>query len=364
MDKSKSGGLGKFLTCWQATYFCAQCVFRLSRQLPISLLDLNVFAHALCALILFWLWWDKPQDVQEPTLITYNDGLDLCAYLSLKTDARQVPVKQGFINELSPIGPGSKWIRCQPCLDAWEVTTPTIIKLYHRRETPGRHVKPVAVPLYSLRVGDSPDRLRPFFGPYRQPCLKVLGTFWTIGTWNDDWRDGETCELDSRCIRRLARAYGYVEDANDLLRRTSVVDRCLDFDWVWLDYLLFNMVDVFLLRETSYSSVACYHLFWAAAGLTLAGGCYGGLHLIAWTCEFHSRAETLLWRAASITIATTGPSFIAYALCSSVINLIDYSRLIRPRLHAPGKTKVAFTRLVLATGSTVNSLLITLWRIW
>jgi hypothetical protein len=39
-DKSKSGGMGKFLTCWQATYFCAQCVFRLSRQYSISLLDL------------------------------------------------------------------------------------------------------------------------------------------------------------------------------------------------------------------------------------------------------------------------------------------------------------------------------------
>ena len=80
-DKSKSGGLGKFLTCWQAIYFCAQCVFRLSRQYSISPLELNVFAHALCALILFWIWWDKPQDAQEPTLITDNDGLDLCASL-------------------------------------------------------------------------------------------------------------------------------------------------------------------------------------------------------------------------------------------------------------------------------------------
>ena len=31
-DKSKSGGLGKFLTCWQASYFCTQCVFRLSQS--------------------------------------------------------------------------------------------------------------------------------------------------------------------------------------------------------------------------------------------------------------------------------------------------------------------------------------------
>jgi hypothetical protein len=364
MDKSKSGGLGKFLTCWQATYFCAQCVFRLSRQLPISLLELNVVAHALCALVLFWLWWDKPQDVQEPTLITYNDGLDLCAYLSLKTNAREVPVTREFMNELWPIGPASTWIPCKPCLDAWEVTKPTAVKLYRQRKPSGCHVKPVAIALYSPRVGDSPDHLRPLFGPYRQPCLKVLGTFWTIGTWNCSWRDGETCELDSRCIRRLARAYGYVEDDNDVLRRTSVVDRCMDLDWVWLDYLLINMVDIFLLHETSFSSAARRHLLWAAAGLTLAGACYGGLHLTAWTCQFPSHTETLLWRAASVTIATTGPSFIAYALCRSLINLIHDCWQKRSRARVPGKTKDAFTRFALAAESTADLLLVKLWRVW
>ena len=55
-DKSKSDWLAKGLACWQAGYFCIQCTFRLSQQLSITLLELNVFAHAICALLLFLVW--------------------------------------------------------------------------------------------------------------------------------------------------------------------------------------------------------------------------------------------------------------------------------------------------------------------
>jgi hypothetical protein len=73
-DKSKSDRLAKLLTCWQAGYFCLQCVFRLSQQLSVTLLELNVFAHALCAFALFALWSDKPRDVCEPALIVGEEA--------------------------------------------------------------------------------------------------------------------------------------------------------------------------------------------------------------------------------------------------------------------------------------------------
>jgi hypothetical protein len=33
LDKSKSDWLAKAFTCWQASYFCIQCVYRLSQRL-------------------------------------------------------------------------------------------------------------------------------------------------------------------------------------------------------------------------------------------------------------------------------------------------------------------------------------------
>lgn len=79
-DKSKSDWLGKVLTLWQVTYFCVLCVFRLSQRFLIPLLEVNVFAHAICAVLLFGIWWDKPRDIQEPVSIRSEEALDICAH--------------------------------------------------------------------------------------------------------------------------------------------------------------------------------------------------------------------------------------------------------------------------------------------
>lgn len=68
-DKSNASGLAKTLVCIQATWFCIQCIARPAWGLSISLLELNTFAHALCALLIYLLWWHKPLDVEEPTII-------------------------------------------------------------------------------------------------------------------------------------------------------------------------------------------------------------------------------------------------------------------------------------------------------
>lgn len=59
---------------------------------------------------------------------------------------------------------------------------------------------------------------------------------------------------------------------------------------------------------------------WLIVGATFAGACYGGLHLTAWTNQFPSYAETVLWRAASITILATGPLL---ALANIIAAAID-----------------------------------------
>ena len=68
-DKAKANGLAKTIVCAQAIWFCLQCVTRIIQGLSISILELNVFCHALCALLIYILWWHKPLDIGEPTLI-------------------------------------------------------------------------------------------------------------------------------------------------------------------------------------------------------------------------------------------------------------------------------------------------------
>jgi hypothetical protein len=292
-DKSKSGGLGKFLTCWQAIYFCAHCVFRLSRRYSISFLELNVFAHALCAMILFYSWWNKPQDTLEPTLITDQNGLDVCALFCLRS---QKPSTSSFEWD-SPAGYRSRSIPCEPSKDFWEINMPTSVTTYYRRDS------------QSTSVGENNrGPLRLSFGPDRQPCLKVLDTFWEIVTSKQDWREGSICSFDSRNIRRLARAYSLTQVRGQNTGIDSMLkDRCADFAWGQLAHLPDKMKYSGYTSGTLLFSSRAQRIY---AGLTLAGCCYGGLHLTAWACQFPSNAETMLWRAASVTILATGPIII------------------------------------------------------
>ncbi|KAF1355437.1 hypothetical protein BDV97DRAFT_267449, partial [Delphinella strobiligena] len=69
MDKSKANGLMKLLAVTQALWFCLQCITRLSQELPIALLEIHVFGYAVCAFLIYVLWWDKPFDVEQSTLL-------------------------------------------------------------------------------------------------------------------------------------------------------------------------------------------------------------------------------------------------------------------------------------------------------
>lgn len=37
--------------------------------MPISLLELNTFGHAVLALLIYILWWEKPFDVERPSIV-------------------------------------------------------------------------------------------------------------------------------------------------------------------------------------------------------------------------------------------------------------------------------------------------------
>lgn len=79
MDKSKANGLAKALVCLQAGWFCVQCVNRIFQGLSISLLELSTLGHSLCALLMYLLWWDKPLNIQEPTILRDESAVGFVA---------------------------------------------------------------------------------------------------------------------------------------------------------------------------------------------------------------------------------------------------------------------------------------------
>lgn len=54
-DKSKANRLAKTIAVVQAAWFTAKCITRLAVRLSISLLELNIFSHAICTLVTYIL---------------------------------------------------------------------------------------------------------------------------------------------------------------------------------------------------------------------------------------------------------------------------------------------------------------------
>ena len=80
-DRSKADGLAKILVCLQAGYIIVQCIGRLVAHLPLTFLEINTLGHVLCALIMYAFWWNKPQDIRDPTLLPCKGYEGICAYM-------------------------------------------------------------------------------------------------------------------------------------------------------------------------------------------------------------------------------------------------------------------------------------------
>lgn len=67
--KSRSSRLAKGIVCWQMSWMLVQVIARKASGLPVTLLELNTIAHVGCAIVLYVIWWYKPQDVSEQVII-------------------------------------------------------------------------------------------------------------------------------------------------------------------------------------------------------------------------------------------------------------------------------------------------------
>lgn len=74
-NMGKTDDLGKVIVCGQGIWMLIQCITRKAGGLPVTLLELHVAMHVVCALIMYLLWWNKPQSITEPlTLVEDHDN--------------------------------------------------------------------------------------------------------------------------------------------------------------------------------------------------------------------------------------------------------------------------------------------------
>ena len=314
-DKGKANSLAKTVVCFQACWFCIQCVFRLAQKYPISLLELNVFAHAICTLLIYLLWWDKPLDVDEPTLIKGEKVYPICAMMILtnsKLGALGLPWTKSYAGnndqlrvEFSEV-PSSTTEESETVLRP--LFDPTCAEIH--RQADGRNA--------NIRIRDG--------GTHHGIKITFHGG-WVPGyekPWPAAIPGNFHLELDATCDRLwnlASRGFKkYPLSRNELWRVEWYVrqDDVIKFWYYgpirtkWPEHE--DEEENALRKRQSNSILSGYgterlemthrSMFF---GLLCAGIFYGGLHLVAWAAPFASHSERILWRLSALSVAATGP---------------------------------------------------------
>ena len=69
-----------------------QGIGRLDCGLPLPLLELHTIMHVLCAVSMYWFWWDKPLDVRYPIILDLQQlAEEIYSSLKVRDDDRPLP---------------------------------------------------------------------------------------------------------------------------------------------------------------------------------------------------------------------------------------------------------------------------------
>ena len=321
-DKSKANSLAKAIVCVQAFWFCTQCIVRIAQGMPVSLLELNTFAHAICALLVYLLWWDKPLDVQEPTAIDAGSSGAARNICALAFSGVQAPVAhfkrvnskfggrkarlvnrlggligtptQGYLGDrllTSPQQDPDAASESRACVEMCKVDRP--LSLQHRPA----HLD-----------GLEPDEVRSRVWVSVNPPVFLLDggesipstSLFVSSKWHSIDMDVVLLER-LKSLERLSASlcYAAYEKAFSRLLDASDPDLCM------LKPRELNFTDS-LMRQTSEVSTVGHNLV-GATGILLSGFMYGGLHLLAWGSDaFKSPLEDLAWKISCFVIAGGG----------------------------------------------------------
>ncbi|KAM0802741.1 hypothetical protein BDR22DRAFT_819419 [Usnea florida] len=314
-SRSKANGLAKILVCIQALWFIIQCVTRLAQGIPISLLELNTFGHAVCMLLVYFLWWEKPFEVDYPSTIIEGQILwNIRALHSMQHDKSFIA--ESFAHALVA------YLERDP---EWQASAQAAADFIHRAIK--AEVNIVAAPVEGdgfqivISEQDRQTATEPETGRIKDsetdsvilgPGEYLTGTCFRAPTFEEILKAifGQQfynvkepypllpeMRLSRQDIVRWKMAWRAVQafkhdfpDCSYISTSNAIKSRCEN----WPETPeIFNNVSV-------------------ALGFSAAAFIYGGLHALAWSAHFDSSNERLLWRVSACAVMGGIPVVYVY----------------------------------------------------
>lgn len=335
-DRSKEGGMEKAILAWQVMWFILDCLNRLAQGLPISLLEVSTIAHALCALLTCAMWWKKPKDISEPTVITDPHARPLGAWMSMASKRRRYVFAGHFLLDYKSEGsleiaetPRSEtsWSKAEVSTAPWMPTLWDPLRTY---------VWPwLAEHVY--------DRFLPLEPPYGSLC-QTRPHYLLEEAAARSRRRALAQEASERYSLPRPRCESgmqgpFVAPAAHLQEATFAL-ALAEIEW---EHQRVN--GAFVVNR------ARLRMLLLIAVLTAT---YGFPHILGWHADFGGGAigalKQTLWRAATVTVMVSGP------LLDIVFYLVGFLKLMKPSDKSKPAARITATLYHLA--AVVSSILI------
>ncbi|RYP53958.1 hypothetical protein DL768_001180 [Monosporascus sp. mg162] len=354
LDKSKADRLKKFIICLQAAWFSVSAIFRMARGYPIALLELNTFAHALCALLIYCIWWSKPLDVAGSTLIDGRLCDDIVAFLAMASHYNGRREMELF--RYQPAKTSRPRVRFDPKLASggrpyW--TSSATLDCADDNGVQARLTIPEHDPGNLDRACQLPDAWR------------VLQMWQTLYGFCFEVRS----EKPPRSPRSVKRRPYIVLKAGDMLRwrrASQAVERFLRHEEAGQSYinfrgdsddielnpdgvpdLLVDRIHNWPTNILSFSKFRKRHLPTHIA-LILANAFYGGLHFVAADAPFGTETERKLWIISSSGLLASGPGAVLVLYSNFLID--PYYRFLRWLSHGESAWDAVWRRKYMTLG--------------
>ena len=383
-DKSKAGILAKGLVLFQAGWLVGQLIARAVARLPITLLEAHTLVHVGCAFIIYVLWWSKPQDVMDPTLIDISNSPCESAIAELLIRSSSVPsnfqqrrgwhgwrsqylgrsryyerdptkdsemgyeylyllvMMDGSSSPSAPLNhspPGShKSGKHESSIEQTSESQPEAPNQYQNQETYGSRTFKNG----EMFTGDFLDcgigfGCRNGISPWQLTDLRI-----DINRLKESRRKG-TGELDSseqsahtlppnlfsrfvskKTIRRWRFAADSLKSSGSLHQHNDLTE-ILDKPVATIEGLSFQP---FAIRHSNVYAPSQSYARASALSLTCLMALYGGVHLSVWSSHFPSTRERALWNASCYVLLGVGSLLalnIFFPLLSYLLKLLTYT---------------------------------------
>lgn len=319
IDKGKANTVAKAIVCVQAFWFCAGCVTRLAQHLPISLLELNTFAHCICTFLIYGVWWYKPYDASFPTVFESDDLTGLRNAIRLWKYRAWICQQHEELSTRQRPGERQYAMSCPTCLGKITPTKEAIksneyeIYIYVAVDDMTRiywnlHCHPISHP--RLDDGDawvhSGERIpNTGFIVFHPANTSTLLSQSRLKFWETSWTHLQRVGWNN-LIQELFHRYPedpIVYDFLDVSPRTK--------NWqIPGDFTPLSLEQGSARKQMVHAILAVF-----------AGAVYGGVHLIAWNADFPTSTEQVLWKISGAYIA--GSFFLYFVLARLTCDLSE-----------------------------------------